>query len=146
MGKAVRAIIIEEGKLLAMFRDKYGSQYFTLPGGRVDANETQEQALIREIKEETELDVISAELVLVAEEEDPYDTQYIYLCSVAPHVGVAIAEHSEEDKLNKLGMNIHKPVWVNTRTLKTLQFRTPQLLEFLIKGVKEGFPEKPTEA
>ena len=145
MGKAVRAIIIEDGKLLAMFRDKYGSQYFTLPGGRVNEHESQEQALIREIKEETELDVVSAELVLVAEEAEPANTQYIYLCSAAPHAGVAIAEHSEEDKLNKLGMNIHKPVWVNTRTLSSLQFRTPQLLEFLIKGIKEGFPEKPAE-
>ena len=144
MGNAVRAIIIEDDKLLAMFRDKYGSQYFTLPGGRVNEHESQEQALIREIKEETELDVISAELVLV-EEDDTNNPQYIYLCSVAPHTDVAIAEHSEEDKLNKLGMNIHKPMWLNTRTLKTLQFRTPQLLEFLIKGIKEGFPEKPAE-
>lgn len=51
--KAVRAIIIKEGQLLIMHRNKFGQEYDTLPGGNIEVGETPEQALYRELEEET---------------------------------------------------------------------------------------------
>lgn len=50
----VCAIIIHEEKLLAM-RDER-SPYYYLPGGRAALHETAEQAVLREVKEELEID------------------------------------------------------------------------------------------
>lgn len=90
MKKAARAIIIEDNKVLVMQRNKSGNQYYTLVGGRLDKDETPEQALVREVKEETGMDVIAARLVFVEEHPEPYNQQYIFLCSVGPHEDIAI--------------------------------------------------------
>src|SRR5262249_55189295 len=109
MAQAARAIIIEGDKTLVMHRNKYGSEYFTLVGGRVADGETTEQALMRELKEETGLDVTAARLVFIEEHPEPYNQQYIYLCEVAPHADVAVQETSEEGFMNRLDSNVHKP-------------------------------------
>lgn len=50
----VCAIIIHEEKLLAM--KDYGSPYYYLPGGRVQLHQTAEEAVVREVKEELEIE------------------------------------------------------------------------------------------
>lgn len=143
MAKAARAIIIENGKILLMHRDKYGSQYYTLVGGRMNDGETLEQSLVREIKEETGLTVIRARLVFTEAHPAPYNEQYIYLCEVGPHDDIAIHDSTEEGEMNKLGMNIHRPTWCNLRAFENLSFRTPQLQAAILKAFKEGFPSEP---
>ena len=143
MSKAVRAIIFKEDKMLVMQRNKYGSQYYTLVGGQVTEGEELEEALVREVKEETSLDVTAYQLVYTESHPAPYNEQYIYLCEVASTDNLAISEGAEEDRLNKLDMNIHKPLWVEIRNFATLQFRTPQLQTALLKALKDGFPEQP---
>ncbi len=145
MAKAARAIIIEGDKMLVMHRNKYGSQYFTLVGGRVKDSETIEQGLVREIKEETGLDITKAQLVYYEEHPEPYNEQYIYLCEVAPHGDIAIQDASEEASLNRLDLNIHKPLWVQTSAFGHLAFRSPQLYEAILKALKKGFPRTPVK-
>lgn len=54
-----QALIIEEGKiLLAKHHDlTIDEVYWCLPGGGVEAGESPEQAVVRELKEETNLDI-----------------------------------------------------------------------------------------
>lgn len=56
-----RAIIIEDNKLLAMFRRKVKDgkikEYYAIPGGGRENNETLEENVIRELKEEFEIDI-----------------------------------------------------------------------------------------
>ena len=145
MGKAARAIIIEDGKILVMHRNKYGSQYFTLVGGQAKNDETIEQALVREVKEETGLDIVEYRHVFTEKHPEPYNEQYIFLCKVAPHGDVLIQESSEEGWLNKMDANVHKPMWANVNSFHTLQFRTPQLYSAIIEGLKKGFPTEPKQ-
>ena len=59
---AVRAsaIIVKNAKILLIHRLNHGREYWVLPGGGVEEGETPEQAVTREVKEETNLDVISS--------------------------------------------------------------------------------------
>lgn len=50
----VCAIIVNDGKILAMKDER--SPYYYLPGGRVHMNETAENAVIRELKEELDIE------------------------------------------------------------------------------------------
>jgi 8-oxo-dGTP diphosphatase len=145
MGKAVRAIVIEKDRILVMHRNKYGSEYFTLVGGLAGKDETLEQALVREVREETGLTVISGRLAYFEEHPSPYNEQYIYLCEVAPHGTVAIQEYSEEGTMNRYDMNTHQPHWVSLRAFGNLPFRTPQLQEAIVKALKKGFPKEPVK-
>ena len=52
-----RAIILDNNKILLIHRFNKGREYFVLPGGHIEKNESKEKTLIREIKEETNLDI-----------------------------------------------------------------------------------------
>ena len=126
-----------------MHRSKLGSEYFTLVGGRLNGNETPEQALIREVKEETGLDVTSHRLVYTEVHPAPYSDQYIFLCEVAPHADVAIQATSEEGFMNKISINVHKPLWAEVSSFARLPFRTIQLQNAITTALKKGFPNEP---
>jgi 8-oxo-dGTP diphosphatase len=143
MSKAARAIILNGNKLLVMHRNKEGSQYYTLVGGRVNERESIEEALVRELKEETGLVVTKYQLVFIEEHPTPYNEQYIYLCQVDSLDSVAIQDDSEEGMMNRRNVNIHQPFWVDIQSFENLAFRTPQLQSAILKGLKRGFPKEP---
>lgn len=58
----VMCLIKKEDKYLFQYRKKHDWPGLTLPGGHVEENERVEEATIREIKEETNLDIISLKL------------------------------------------------------------------------------------
>ena len=61
MEKTARAIIIKDDKLLVFFRRKIreGKEitYYALPGGHVEGDDSFEDTVIRELKEEMNLDI-----------------------------------------------------------------------------------------
>ena len=141
MAVAARGIILDNNKVLVMHRNKYGSEYFTLVGGRVNDREDIEHALVREIKEETGLDVTAARLVFVEEHAEPYNEQYVFLCEVGPYDKVKLQDNSEESFLNKMDANTHQPVWVEESLFPRIPFRTIQLQNAITDALKKGFPK-----
>ena len=80
-----RAIIIEDGKLLTMFRRKIkkdGSvkEYYVIPGGGLEESETLEENVIRELKEEFNVDIEVVKF-LGTEEYDDTIANY-FLCKI----------------------------------------------------------------
>lgn len=143
MGKAVRAIIVENNKILLMHRSRDGSEYFTLVGGLIKSNETAEEALRREVKEETGLDIASSRLVFAEEHPAPYNQQYIFLCKAKEHGDLAIQDTAEEALMNKLDINIHKPAWVDVEIFPKVAFSTSGLQSAIVDALKNGFPKVP---
>jgi ADP-ribose pyrophosphatase YjhB (NUDIX family) len=146
MRTAVRAIVIEGDKILVMHRNKEGSQYFTLVGGRVNDGESLEAAIVREVKEETGLDVTQSQHVYTELHPEPYNEQYIFVCKIAPNANtIAIQSEAEEALLNQFQTNIHTPMWAYAKSFGSLPFRTPQLQAAIVLGLKKGFPTRPIE-
>jgi 8-oxo-dGTP pyrophosphatase MutT (NUDIX family) len=82
---AVCALIFREsGKILGVSR-KDNPNAFGLVGGKVDPGETPEEALIRETKEETGLDVIKYKKIF--ERTDGDFKCFTYLCAVKGEIG-----------------------------------------------------------
>lgn len=70
--RVVAAIIIDEGKVFATQRG-YGNFKggWEFPGGKIEAGETSEVALVREIKEELEVEIEVGELIDTIEYDYP---------------------------------------------------------------------------
>lgn len=67
---AVVGLLVQDGKVLAVSR-KNNHQDLGLPGGKVDPGETAEEAVCREVEEETGLHVLSLEHILDRMDEVP---------------------------------------------------------------------------
>ena len=63
-------ILIEDGKILIVKQRVDGTRGWSLPGGKLERGETLEQAVVRELKEETGLDVSAGPMLYVCEKPD----------------------------------------------------------------------------
>jgi len=73
--QVVAAIIYHENKILCVQRGyskyDYINQKFEFPGGKVEKGETNEEALIREIKEELEMEISDLNFLIKVEHTYP---------------------------------------------------------------------------
>ena len=110
-------MIIKDNKILLMRRFKNGKKYFVFPGGGVEENESIEDALIREIKEEFDID-ISIERLLFQNENQ--GRQEIYFL-VKEFIGIPQLSGEEKERMNK--DNQYFPVWLDLKEV----FELPNL-------------------
>ena len=79
---SVRGLVLKDNELAVIFRRKIKGEkveeYYAIPGGGVEENETLEEALIRELKEELNIEVNVKDLVFKIEQEDRIE--YFYNC------------------------------------------------------------------
>jgi len=141
--KAVRAIVIHNDKLLAMKRNKFGKQYYTLIGGEVNLGEDLETALRRELSEETGVTVGKVRPVFV-EDGGFYGIQYVFLCEYKGGE-LALRADSDEAKITVMGKNIYEPVWLPLSQVSQVPFRSASVAEAVLNGVANGFPSEPQE-
>jgi len=62
-----RAVFVQDGKILISRDRRRGEEHLNLPGGRVQDGESTVDALIREVAEETGIEVVPDRLLYVAE-------------------------------------------------------------------------------
>lgn len=55
--KAVRTYLIENNNIVVIKYKQHDNGYYDIPGGKIENNETSEEASIREFKEETGIDI-----------------------------------------------------------------------------------------
>lgn len=117
-----RAVIIDNGKLVSMYRDAYGRIFYTFPGGGMEANETEEQCVVREVLEEFGLNVEPIKKLYVYENEK--SLEHFYLCKwVGGEFGTGVGEEFEADR-NK---GIYKPMFINIADVPNLPLMPPEV-------------------
>lgn len=144
MRRAVRAIVIKDDQLLVMHRNKFGKEYDTLPGGNIEIGETPEQALMREVGEETQLKIENPHLVFIEHAGDPYGDQHIFVCDYKQGEP-KLMPGSEEELISRMGQNLYKPGWIKLSDLPNLPFLSENLKNKILGAVKNGWPKAPEE-
>ena len=83
--EVVAAIIKKEDKIF-ITRRNYGefADMWEFPGGKIEVGETREEALVREIKEELELDINNLDYLTTVEYDYPsfHLTMHCYTCHI----------------------------------------------------------------
>ena len=129
LGKRVSAIIINSGKILLIHRIKKDKNYFVLPGGSVDENENNIDALIREVKEETNLNVHTQKELWQINNEYDKRTQYIYLVSsYSGNLQLGSPEKERQSENNKYILE-----WHSIDNLKILKFFPSEIKKNILK-------------
>lgn len=97
-----RAIIIDGDEVILMFRrrikDGIVKEYYAIPGGGQEKNETIQECTKREIKEEFNLEIEVHEQLGIVEDEK--NIGYIFNCSIisgTPKLGGEELEHNKEE-------------------------------------------------
>lgn len=121
MKKAVLAIIIndkDEMLLLKRYDTDRTNSGFCLPGGKVDTGESNIEALIREVKEETHLDISIAKSLFTyvsqLEGRDDFLIEVFRVYTKTLNVEIDIREHSSFLFTSSWG---HLPLAGNTKVI-----------------------------
>ena len=130
MVKTARAIIIEDNKLLVFFRRKTidGKEtiYYAIPGGHVEENETCEETVIRELKEEMNIDIEIIKYLgnLVVDNKEEY---YYY----ARIIGGELKFGGEELERNSID-NYYEIRWLSLDDLDDSNIRAIDLIKMVL--------------
>lgn len=105
--KVVAAIIQKENKILATKRG-YGEfiNMWEFPGGKIEPGETKEQALVREIKEELNIEISVDNFALDIEYQYPnfYLFMSCFMCSIKEG-SIELLEHNDGKWITKEELN-----------------------------------------
>ena len=116
----------EEGKILIAQRNLKKSQggLWEFPGGKIEPNETKEEAIIREIKEEMDIDIESKKFI--AQKVFNYPDKDINL------IAIECKQIKGDIKLNE-----HEDIkWVNKNELRNFNFAPAD--KFIINAILEN--------
>lgn len=124
-------IVLHGNKILLMQRHFNGVDYWVLPGGHIQKGETPEQVVIREILEETSVEVKNPTLAFEFRDYKKNNFDYYYLCdyvSGTPTLG-------GEEALKNSPENFYKPQWIDLSEVSNLNV----LPKFAKEWVVEAF-------
>lgn len=139
-------ITTRQDKVLLMWRHNHGREYYIFPGGRVEKGETVEEAVRRELKEETSIEVEVENLLYhlrYSKNGQAHSDQYFYLCryiSGRPKLG-----DFNEKKRMEGGKDLYKPMWISLEGLGGMTVYPAEIRDWLTADVGDGFSQTPRE-
>lgn len=115
----VFAAILDNNKILLEKRN-YGNYGWTLPGGNVENKEKIIEALKREIKEETNQEIIVDKYILTSYDINKYSIALVYKCKIKekkeirfPKSELTAVKWFDVDDLPKEGLTERQQKWIS---------------------------------
>lgn len=95
--KSTRAVILKNGKVALMYREKNGRKYYTFPGGGIENGESEEDCVKRECLEE--FGIVVRPLNKLYSLEDTKTEQEFYFCEwISGEFGSGTGEEFSPEK------------------------------------------------
>ena len=129
-------ILIEDGKILLVKQHVSDRRNWSLPGGRLEYGETIEHCLMREMKEETGLDIRLKELLYVCDRFRHLKSHVVHMTFLVERVGGEMRNGAE---LRKKGEPIHEIAAVPVEKLQDYGFSKK-----FCRLVRDDFPNRGT--
>lgn len=127
----VACIAVREDMILLVRHLKDGQSYWMLPGGGVDYGETLVEALVREVREETGVEVRPVRLALFNDTIAPEGGRHVVnLCFTADIVGGTLSKGVDA--------RVVEAAWAPVDELDRLPFR-PAVGSELKRMIRDGF-------
>ena len=123
----VVAGIIRDGEKVFATQRGYGEQkgFWEFPGGKMEAGESPQQSLARELKEELAIDVNVGEFLCTVEHDYPafHLTMHCFYCTIAGDKAPELLEHEAAKWLSPA--EFHSVEWLpaDVEVVKTLEQR-----------------------
>lgn len=143
--KSARALIIRDGKLLVFLRKRHSKkngewiEYYSIPGGGIDKNETPENAVVRELYEEMGVRIELSKLV--AHRIGKIFEHYVFMAHIISGEPHLMMDSEEADLMSSRNQFIVEWVPVESLTKENLRYYSDYL--DLIRALAKGnIPDK----
>lgn len=134
------AIVVKDNNLLVMHRVNNGQEYWVIPGGGVEEGETWEEAVVRELWEETSLKIKVNRLLYHRQYQDKsgaINNEYYYLSEYVS--GTPKLNASVELEEMQRGEQFYEPHWISITDLESKLLYPESLKPVLLSDLKQGF-------
>lgn len=130
-GTRFAGVIIKDSKILLMHRIKKGREYYVFPGGHRRINEKNEEAVIREVEEETSIKVTNPKLAFEFPDGKYKNIHRYYLCTwTSGDKPKLIGEEAVRNNSN----NFYEPIWIDINRFSSLNV-LPKLAKKLTEEI-----------
>ncbi|MFA6322294.1 MAG: NUDIX domain-containing protein [Candidatus Buchananbacteria bacterium] len=136
-------LVIKDEKILLIFRRKNTREYWVFPGGGIEKNEDFQKAVVREVKEETSIEVKPERLLYVITLDDGTINEF-YLCQYRSGQ-VQLGQTANEGR-DQSEQNFYEPRWVDLSELPKILLYPLEVRDWLIQDLATGLNNQVKEA
>ena len=126
----VRAVVIKNGKVLTLERNKESDHFWCFPGGGVEEGESEQEALKRECLEEVNVRVKVGKKIYYQDFEG-YGINF-YLCEIVS--GKVGKGNGPEYQNGSDYSGTHQPIWLPVKDLEKYDLRPNELRDRILKN------------
>lgn len=131
-----RAIIIVDGKLVSMYRERDGRIYYTFPGGGMEGTETEEECVKREVIEE--FGMVVEPIKKVYSYENEISIEHFYVCK---HISGEFGSGQGEEYQGDRNRGVYLPKMIEISNLPNFPLMPPEVAsafytDYVAKGEK----------
>lgn len=143
------AIVIHNDQLLVMYRKKHNKTYYTFPGGTVETNESEIDAALRELYEETSIIGQNPRLIYeltinnfsVSNHQTTTQKEFFFLTD---YVSGQAQLHTKSPEFQKNSeQNYFQPMWIPLSQIQKINLYPPEIAKILVHDLQSGFSFEP---